>query len=73
MFGIEEALQSIASKWITIIITGAAIWTIVMFLVSKATGSVKTGSFIAGGAVLMAFIWVNREGHLINYLSNINF
>lgn len=73
MFGIEEALQSIVLKWSTIIITGAAIWAIVMFLVSKATGSVKIGSFFAGGAVLMAFIWINREGHLINYLSNISY
>lgn len=48
MFGIKEALQSIASKGITLIIAGGVLWTLVVFLISKITASVKTGSLLLG-------------------------
>lgn len=71
MFNLEEILQGFVSNIITMVLVASAIGVAVMFLVSKLTGSVRVGSFAAGGVLLLGFIWLEKEGHLIAYLSNV--
>lgn len=72
MFNLEEILQGFVSNIITMVLIASAIGVAVMFLVSKLTGSARVGSFAAGGVLLLGFIWLAKEGHLIPFLSNIN-
>lgn len=72
MFNLEEILQGFVSNVITMLIAASVIGVAVMFLVSKLTGSVRIGSFAAGGVLLLGFLWLAKEGHLIPFLSNIN-
>lgn len=72
VFNLEAILQGFVSNMITIVLVTAAIGLAIMYFVSKLTGSVRVGSFAAGGVLLLGFIWLAKEGHLLPFLSNIN-
>ncbi len=72
MYGIEQVLEAVFAKWLTLLIIGSIIGLVVMYLVSKLTGSVRFGGIVAAVVLSLSFYWSVIEGHFLQFLSNIN-
>lgn len=71
MFGIGSLLTSFVWNFAVLVLGLSAIALIVYFVINKFTGSNTLGRIGAGGSFLLIIIWLAKEGHLIDYLSNV--